>query len=143
MEFDMARIKDEREKLVDPVGYCGHHCTFCFLAENCGGCRSGYNCCSFATLFDSKTCPNVSCAIERGIDGCYDCIDLEKCEKGYYSRTDEYVAKATALFIRDYGKARYSVALVKVIAAGLNYPKSFDGVGSVAGAYRLLQQYLD
>lgn len=142
MEFDQSKIENARKGLNEPIGYCGHHCTYCFLADKCGGCRSSYNCCSFATLFDSRTCPNVDCAVQNGLDGCYECDELDSCQKGYYSRTEEYVCKATSLFIRQYGKSNYTIALERAIQSGLDYPKSFDATGSVEKAYQLLEQYL-
>ena len=64
------RIKAEWVKAaragVDPVSVCGHHCDFCFLGQWCGGCRSGYNCCSFATISPDGICPQVKCATKKG-----------------------------------------------------------------------------
>lgn len=136
------KIRQARAGLDKPIGFCGHHCGYCFLTEGCGGCRSEYNCCSFATLFDSQSCPNVSCATERKLEGCYMCDDLEGCDKGYYSRKDEFVAKATALFIKEYGKDCYTNSLDNAIKAGQNYPKNFDAAGSIPKALDLLKKYL-
>jgi hypothetical protein len=134
-------VKEAREG-IDPVSYCGHHCDCCFLGQWCGGCRSGYNCCSFATLFKDKQCPNVTCAKEKGLDGCYQCGGLEGCEKGYYGNEGEYIAKATALFISKYGKDRYTATLKKAIKDGAGYPKDFDDSGSVGNALTLLERYM-
>ncbi len=127
---------------VDPVSVCGHHCDYCFMGQWCGGCRSTYNCCSYATICEDKVCPNVACSRERGLDGCYECPELNECTKGYYSNTNEYIAKATARFIHEYGKKVYSQTLKKAIAAGVNYPKSFDESGSVDAAFNILKQYI-
>lgn len=139
------RIKAEWVKAaragVDPVSVCGHHCDFCFLGQWCGGCRSGYNCCSFATISPDGICPQVKCADEKGLEGCWLCTELDGCEKGYYGNQDEYVAKATAMFIRKHGKETYTEALRCAVEAGENYPKSFDAQGSVEAALRLLEQY--
>lgn len=109
------RIKAEWVKAaragVDPVSVCGHHCDFCFLGQWCGGCRSGYNCCSFATISPDGICPQVKCADEKGLEGCWLCTELDGCAKGYYGNQDEYVAKATAMFIRKHGKETYTEAL--------------------------------
>ncbi len=128
---------------IDPVGICGHHCDHCFLAQKCGGCRSDYNCCSFAVICKDGVCPNVLCANEKGIDGCRECAELEICEKGFYGRKNEYAAKATAFFIREYGKECYSRTLAKAISEGLEYPKSLDESGSVQTAYELLKGYIN
>ena len=139
-----AMVKEARKDL-QPIGYCGHHCDYCFLGEWCGGCRSEYNCCSYATLFESGSCPNVSCAKERGLDACYACRDLASCTKGYYERenSNEYIAKATALFIHKHGEAPYTAALQHAIASGLNYPRDFDRTGSVESALVLLESFLE
>lgn len=139
------RIKAEWVKAaragVDPVSVCGHHCDFCFLGQWCGGCRSGYNCCSFATISPDGICPQVKCADEKGLEGCWLCTELDGCAKGYYGNQDEYVAKATAMFIRKHGKETYTEALRRAVEAGENYPKSFDAQGSVEAALHLLEQY--
>lgn len=139
------RIKAEWVKAaragVDPVSVCGHHCDFCFLGQWCGGCRSGYNCCSFATISPDGICPQVKCADEKGLEGCWLCTELDGCAKGYYGNQDEYVAKATAMFIRKYDKETYTEALRRAVEAGENYPKSFDAQGSVEATLRLLEQY--
>lgn len=126
---------------IDAVSICGHHCDYCFLGEWCGGCRSGYNCCSFALISEGGVCPNVKCATEKRIDGCYECNELEQCKKGYYGNEGEFVAKATALFIHTYGKECYSKSLKAAIDGGLDYPKSFDETNSVEGAFKLLEKY--
>ena len=126
---------------LNPIGICGHHCDYCFLGQWCGSCRSGYNCCSFATLFKDGICPNVKCAKENNLHGCYDCKNLEDCKIGYYGQDNEYIAKATALFIKKYGENCYSETLEQAIDAGENYPKTFDSTGSVNEALKLLEKY--
>ncbi len=136
-----ARLVYEARMGVNSVSFCGHHCDFCFYAEWCGGCRSSYNCCSFATLFDGNTCPNVTCAKEKNLKGCYKCADLYDCDKGYYGRENEYIAKATALFIKKHGEDCYTITLKRAIEAGEHYPKTFDASGSVASALAILEGY--
>ena len=80
-------------------------------------------------------------ADEKGLEGCWLCTELDGCAKGYYGNQDEYVAKATAMFIRKHGKETYTEALRRAVEAGENYPKSFDAQGSVEAALRLLEQY--
>lgn len=135
-------VKEAREGL-DPISICGHHCDYCFLGQWCGGCRSQYNCCAFSTLFEDGLCPNVTCSQEKGLDGCYDCANLKSCTKGYYGQENEYIAKATALFIKTYGKEAYTKTLIKAIEAGTDYPKSFDATGSVEAALKLLESFIN
>lgn len=126
---------------VNPVAYCGFECTTCFFGEWCSGCRSEYNCCSFATISQGGVCPQVSCCKERGHDGCWECSELEGCTKGYYGQKDEYFCKAAAMYIRAHGEQAYVCALEAARASGLNYPKSFDATGSVMGALEMLERF--
>ena len=138
-----AQIKkallEEARRDVDPQGVCGHHCGHCFLGQWCGGCRSVYPNCSFATLFDDGRCPHVTCAAEKGLDGCYGCPELLSCTKGYYSAEDGYTAKGAALFIRRYGKESLAAVHTRLEAAGKDYAKESRGVES---ALELLEEYL-
>ena len=128
---------------INPISYCGHHCDYCFLGQWCGGCRSDYNCCSYATLFGDSTCPNVKCAVQRNLNGCYECNDLLECKKGYYEKENEYVAKATALFIKKYSEKVYTSTLKRAIDDGVNYPKTFDETGSIEKALAILERYIN
>ncbi|BBF43051.1 hypothetical protein lbkm_1737 [Lachnospiraceae bacterium KM106-2] len=136
-EIKAALVKEAR-KGMEPVSYCGHHCDYCFLGQWCGGCRSDYNCCSFATLFEDKQCPNVFCAKIKSLEGCYQCEELSSCKVGYYGKEEEYVAKATALFIKEYGLDCYKATLKRCVEEKVGYPKDFDATGSVEGAFAIL-----
>ena len=109
----MRRIKDRLCKIArkgaDPVAYCGLSCNHCFLGEWCGGCRTNYNVCSFATESPDGQCPNVKCCREKELDGCYECPGLETCEKGFFipSNDGANAAKAQSLYIRKYGKKAF------------------------------------
>ena len=124
------------------IGYCGHHCDYCSFHKSCGGCRSNLNCCSYATLYPDGKCPNVNCANEKNLSGCYQCDELANCQKGYYENKNEHIAKATALFIREYGEVCYTITLTKAIDSGEKYPNDFDKTGSVTNALNLLKKYL-
>jgi hypothetical protein len=109
----MRRIKNKlcknARKGVDIVAYCGLSCYHCFLGEWCGSCRTDYNVCSFATESEDKRCPNVVCCMEKNIDGCYECSELEDCKKGFFIPNNDgtAAAKAQAMFIRKYGKKAF------------------------------------
>jgi len=139
-ELKTEMVRKAREG-VNPIGFCGHHCDFCFLGQWCGGCRTGYNCCSFAMLFEDKICPNVKCAKENNLNGCYECGKLEDCEIGTYGNKKENAVKAKALFIKKHGENCYSITLKKMIDSGDDYRKLFDGAGSVNDALIFLQKY--
>lgn len=107
------RIKNKLCKLarkgVDPIACCGFSCNHCFLGQWCGSCRTEYNTCSFATCFPDRKCPNVSCCREKGLDGCYECEELETCEKGFYIPGNDgaQAAKAQAMFLRNHSKKEF------------------------------------
>ena len=136
-----AALVSEARSGTDPISRCGHHCDHCFLGQWCGGCRSSYNCCSFATICDGSVCPNVQCSEQKGLDGCYECDCLNECTKGYFGCENEHAAKATAIFISRHGKDAYSATLEKFIADGRAYTKSLDECGSPNAAAALLEKY--
>ena len=109
----MRRIKNrlcrQARRGVDPIAYCGFSCNHCFLAEWCGSCRTAYNVCAFATISPDGKCPNAVCCQEKGIDGCYECDNLESCEAGFYipSNDGAQAAKAQAMYIRKHGKKAF------------------------------------
>ena len=104
-----AEIVKEARKGVDMTAYCGFSCNHCFLGEWCGGCRSVFNCCSYGALFEKGKCPNIACCQEKGIDGCYECEELDGCSKGFYQPDNDgaNACKAQAMFIRKYGKEKF------------------------------------
>lgn len=104
-----AEIVERAREGVDMVAYCGFSCNHCFLGEWCGGCRSVFSCCSFGTLHDKGKCPNVACCQKKGIDGCYECEELEECAKGFYKEGNDgaHACKAQAMFIKKYGKEQF------------------------------------
>ena len=133
-------LKAERLSMANPIAYCGHHCGVCVF-KFCGGCRCDHTGNSYKAACGG-VCPNVECAKEKGLEGCYDCCDLPDCQKGYYAKPNEYTAKAAALFIKKYGGERYTATLKKAVESGEKYPKSFDKKGGVENALALLESYL-
>ena len=109
----MQRIKNRLCKIArkgaDPTAICGLSCDHCFLGEWCGGCRTEYNVCSFATCSEGRICPNVKCCNDKNMDGCYECSELEVCEKGFFVSSNDGAgaARAQSLFIRKHGKKEF------------------------------------
>ena len=109
----MRRIKNKLCKMarkgVNPVAYCGLSCNHCFLGQWCGACRTEYNTCSFAPCSQNGECPNAKCCKEKGFDGCWECSEIESCQKGFYNPECDgaNAAKAQALFIGKYGKKEF------------------------------------
>lgn len=111
----MRKIKNKLCKIarkgVDPIAYCGFSCNHCFLGQWCGGCRTEYNVCSFATCSPDGVCPNTKCCKEKGVDGCWECSEIKECTKGFYVPENDgaNAAKAQALFIGKYGKKEFLI----------------------------------
>lgn len=124
----------------EKIGYCGNHCTYCFF-DKCPGCRSENPCCSYATLFADCKCPNVTCCKEKEIEGCWQCDNLESCSVGFFS-SGENDAKAYALFIKKYGKEKYTEVIEHVNAVGYDYPKSFKKINDVDRIYKIFEQFI-
>ena len=51
----------------------------------------------------------MECCKEKGIDGCYECSELEVCAKGFYQPDNDgaNACKAQAMFIKKYGKEKF------------------------------------
>ena len=129
----MRRIKnklcDKAKKGVDPIAYCGLSCSHCFLKDWCGFCRSAYNTCSNATMYPDHICPNVACCKAKGLDGCYECEELNDCRNGFYGNgKDGNAVKAMALFIRKYGKKELAAVLDR-----LHQQYQFEKIQEVLG----------
>lgn len=108
-DVNKKAIVDAARKGSMPVAYCGFSCNHCFLGEWCGGCRSVFCCCSFGTLFEKGKCPNITCCLEKGLEGCFFCNELEGCTKGFYAENNDGAAacKAQALFIKKHGAEKF------------------------------------
>lgn len=133
---------DSKKKLIEqqkaktaPVAYCGFHCGHCFLMEWCGYCRSACNMCSFATLSSDNRCENEKCCTEKGMDGCYDCPELETCKKGFFGTADGRIPKAASMFIRKYGKEEYA----KVLENEEKLPNKLEDEKDTEGCLRYLE----
>lgn len=137
-----AELVREAREGVDPLGVCGFLCEGCYYDKWCGGCRSKYNVCSYATICEGGVCENVACAAERELYGCFECKELKECVKGYYSKQDEHFAKASALFIAKYGRDKYAPTLAAAATCGISGAQSYDEAGSDEAALALLEKYL-
>ena len=139
-----AEIVNAARKDVPMVAYCGFSCNHCFLGEWCGGCRSVFNCCSYGTLHDKGVCPNIACCQDKGLDGCFDCDELNSCEKGFYTPGNDgaNACKAQAMFIKKYGKEKFLEVHDK-----MHETRSFQKTQEILGedtekGLKILEQYL-
>lgn len=139
-----ALVAEAREGL-DPVAYCGFSCDNCFLGEWCGGCRSDYNCCSYATICEGGVCPQAACCAEKGLDGCWECGEVDVCGKGFYANEakGEYACRAAALFVRAHGK-QASLEVIKAVERDFpnDAQKQLNARGSAQAVFEFLETYL-
>ncbi len=138
----LALVAEAREG-IDPVAYCGFSCDtkHCFLGQWCGTCRSSYNCCSFATISEGGVCPQVACCKEKGIDGCWECSELDSCKKGYFSNEErgEYACKAQAMYVRAHGKNAMVAKLEKMRTEHEDLAKYLNGFGNAEAAFQAME----
>ena len=130
---------------INPVGICGNQCgcNCALFLQGCDGCRSDNFNCSFASLFVDKKCPNVTCANERNLEGCYECDKLKNCKIRFYG-INVYFGKASALFIKKHGMECFMNTLKKAVNTGEKFIKGFfnNGAGSVDFTLSLLEKYI-
>ena len=107
-------LAKKAKKNIDLIAPCGFSCTHCFLTDFCGGCRSNYNVCSYATIHKDNLCPNLTCSKEKGLDGCYECEEIVNCRKGFYNTNDALAPKSQAIFIKRHGKGKLKEVLDKL-----------------------------
>lgn len=124
--------------MIKEIGYCGNHCEYCFFTE-CSGCKSNHPSCSYANLFDDKTCPNVVCCENKNINGCWQCENLENCSVGFFS-SGENDAKAYALYIRKFGTEHYTKRISELINKGYHYPRDFKNINDIDKIYQIFEQ---
>lgn len=132
-----ALVAEARED-VDVIAPCGFTCDYCPFGQWCGGCRSNYNCCSYATICEGGVCLNLACSGEKQLDGCYECVELTSCQKGFFATDEGKNAKASALFIAKHGKECFKAAIAKTLAAG---EKPYDAA-DVEGILATLEKHI-
>lgn len=115
--------------MMKEIGYCGNHCEYCFFIE-CDGCKSKTPSSSYANLFSDRKCPNIVCAQDKGIDGCWQCDKVNGCDIGFF-RSGENDAKAYALYIQKHGTEKYNKTVLSLIKRGYNYPRVFKTINNI------------
>jgi hypothetical protein len=140
------KVAEARAVLPEVIAVCGLHCDLCFLGQWCGGCRGEYNCCSYATLFADKKCPNVKCAEEHGFtgpeQGCFSCRELSSCANGFFDGKNGVLAKASALFIQKHSIAELKAALKHASASGIDYNEAFKSFSLPEEAVKKMEEFL-
>ncbi len=140
-EIKRNMVNKARENL-DPFAFCGIHCDYCFLSEWCGGCKSDYNVCSYATICKDGICPNSACAKKRGLEHCAYCSELLTCEVGFYSSDSAAATKAKALFIKNYGKECFENTSKKAWKSSTCFERKLDASESIEVAYKMLEKFI-
>lgn len=76
------------------IAVCGLACCMCSENDKCEGCSNDIS-------FIRSCCDNYVCAIEKNVEGCYACDNVE-CREGIFK--DKIKPLAFCEFIRRYGK---------------------------------------
>lgn len=129
----------DKEEAALKISPCGLHCGYCFFQE-CGGCLSESNFCSFATAQSDKICPNVKCSKSKGLEGCYECPELEICHSGFFKEEGE-TAHASAMLIKKYGKKAFAEMMKKLIKAKRLYWLEISSIKGDDERLRFLEKY--
>jgi Bacterial transcription activator, effector binding domain. len=153
--FDFYDIKEKQQCLLFPVvpfrfqklpegkaahiACCGLVCSYCFFTS-CPGCEREECKCTFAYWQPNHVCPNVKCAHEKGVVGCYACEKLEACQDGFFGSGNKS-AKACDLFIKKHGKESLVKTIEKMNDLGLNWNKVLESEADSFASLRKLESY--
>jgi len=109
----------------DQIACCGIHCHYCFFSGcGCTGCMNQPNECSFGHYCDAGLCTNIRCAAKKGLNGCYECGELQGCTVGFYQEAP--YGRVQAEFIRREGKQAFEAAIKEMVRDGYNYSKDLE-----------------
>jgi len=131
------------KKLLDPklahIACCGLVCSYCFFTS-CPGCGKEECKCTFGYWQPDHVCPNVRCAREKGLLGCYACENIEACGSGFFA-TGNKSAKACSLFIRKHGKESLVKTIEKMNDLNLNWNKLLENEKDAKASLGVLEAY--
>lgn len=130
------KLIQEAKVKVDPIAPCGFYCSHCFMTAWCGNCRSPLNMCSFATMSEDNRCAQELCCSEKGFDGCWECSELETCNKGFFATQSGHLCKAYAIYIKKHGKKAYIQKLEECRANKVN----LDSAKTTDEALKMLEE---
>ena len=115
---------DKTAKYINSLAYCGLICALCFKREKCAGCKNAANNCQCDCSV--KDCYQKRCCLAKKINGCWECPDLDKCEKGVYSTGDFSKIKAFAICIKEDGEEKFIEYVLRNTKKGLSVEKGKD-----------------
>lgn len=133
-------IVAHKEELIVKISPCGLHCGYCFFKE-CDGCLSCNNKCSYGYFQEDKICPNIKCSKSKGLHGCYECKNLDKCEFGFRALKPGN-AKACAMFIQKHGKIAFEEAIKGLLRKEKPYYTIMTETGDEEFKIKLLEEVL-
>ena len=122
------------------IARCGNHCAYCFF-NKCGGCETDSDFCSYRAFQPDKKCENIECSKAKNIKGCYECLLLEKCQKGFFEGNNQ-TAKVSSIFIQREGIGNYEKVIKKMIKHDINYSKVLSDLPNDEERLKELYKYL-
>ena len=96
------------------ISRCGLACFLCSENQHCNGCHAD-DCAGAAW------CEVRKCCIEKGIDHCFECEEVEACQKGVLSKLKPYTF---TVFAKKYGMNKLIECLENNEKRGILYHRS-------------------
>lgn len=106
------------------IAYCGLACCICSQNINCAGCRNN-------GCIDKDWCKNRNCCREKGIIGCWECIEFP-CLGGML---DKRKPRVFAKFAAKFGEEK----LMDYLAQNENFGKVYHYENQIIGDYDQLK----
>jgi hypothetical protein len=112
------------KKYRESLAYCGLICDLCVYREKCAGCKQIDNFCE--KNCSTANCYQKKCCLNKKLNGCWECNDIYKCEKGIYSLGDFSKVKAFALCIKEDGQQKFIEQVLRNMDNGWSVEKGKD-----------------
>ncbi len=92
------------------IAYCGLACCLCSENQNCAGCRN-------EGCKDKDWCKSFNCCKQRGLNGCWECIEFPCANEMF----DKVRVRTFAKFIAEQGEEKLMQFLERNEKAGVIY----------------------
>lgn len=126
------------QEVAASIAYCGLVCTYCHLADSCGGCKSQTNCCG--RHLAEGGCFQYNCCVEKGLNGCWEC-DGFPCGEDMFSDSHDVRLRAFVRCAKEEGVDKLADYVLMNQQKGIQYGhgKDYDGLGSEEKVLKLLR----
>ena len=115
---------NKNDEYINSLAYCGLICDLCFNRDKCDGCKKVNNACE--RNCSVKGCYQKNCCLNKGLNGCFECKDIYKCEEGIYSLGNFSKVKAFAICIKEDGQEKFIEYVLRNMEKGWSVEKGKD-----------------